>query len=634
MCGITGVVAFNQIGKFSLVNLEKATMAMSQRGPDDHGTYHDDFVGLGHRRLAIIDTSSKGHQPMQIPEGRYVISFNGEIFNYKELRQELIGKGFKFYSETDTEVILRLYELEGKNCLQKLNGFFALAIYDTKEKSVLIARDRMGIKPLLYFQDDDKLLFASEMKAMMKYGSDWQIDKDALNSYFQLNYIPAPLSILKGVKKLLPGHLIEINGRTVNIEKYYDIPESDTNPNNNSYEENCKEVIKLLDESVQKRMIADVPLGSFLSGGIDSSIITALASRHTANFNTFSIGFKDNAFFDETAYAKLVADKFKTNHTVFSLDVDDLYSHIDGIVDYIDEPFADSSAILVNILTKETRKHMTVALSGDGADEIFSGYNKHAAWMKSEQGSLTNNAISALHPIASFLPKSRSGFLSNKLRQVEKFGRGLKMNPADRYWFWASISSESEVNNLLKTDWHASDTLQDCKYDWLEPMNNYKDFNDFLRTDTGLVLPNDMLQKVDLMSMSNSLEVRVPFLDHKVVEFAFSLSPDQKINDKMRKRILQDAFRDILPAELYNRPKKGFEVPLLDWLRKGLRSQLDKHVFNEAYLQEQNIFNVQTIMKLKSKLLSFNPGDSHSKVWALFVFQKWYKNYFENQANN
>jgi len=356
-----------------------------------------------------------------------------------------------------------------------------------------------------------------------------------------------------------------------------------------------------------------------------------LASRHTDNFNTFSIGFKDNAFFDETAYAKLVADKFKTNHTVFSLGSDDLYNYIDGIVDYIDEPFADSSAILVNILTKETRKHMTVALSGDGADEIFSGYNKHAAWIKSMQDSMTNNAISTLHPIASLLPKSRSGFLSNKLRQVEKFGKGLKMNEADRYWFWASISSEAEVNNLLKNEWHASDALQDCKNDWLEPMNSYIDFNDFLRTDTGLVLPNDMLQKVDLMSMSNSLEVRVPFLDHKVVEFAFSLSPDQKINDKMRKRILQDAFRDILPAELYNRPKKGFEVPLLDWLRKGLRIQLDELVFNESYLEAQNIFNVQTVMKLKSKLHSFNPGDSHSKVWALFVFQKWHKNYFENQ---
>ncbi len=629
MCGITGVVAFNELGKFSMVNLEKATFALSQRGPDDHGTYHDNFVGLGHRRLSVIDTSNMGHQPMQIPEGRYVISFNGEIYNYKELRKGLIDKGIKFYSETDTEVLLRLYELEGKKCLQKLNGFFAFAIYDTVEKSTFIVRDRMGIKPLLYMLDDDKLIFASEMKAIMKYASDWSIDKKALNTYFQLNYIPAPLTILQGVKKLLPGHYIEINQGQVNIEKYYEIPSPSTYEHSNSYEDNCSKLIDILDESVQKRLVADVPLGSFLSGGIDSSVITALASRHVDDFKTFSIGFKDNPFFDETHYAQLVADKFKTNHTVFSLSSDDLYSHIDAIVDYIDEPFADSSAILVNILTKETRKEMTVALSGDGADEIFSGYNKHAAWLKSEQDSYTNTLISALHPIASALPKSRSGFVSNKLRQVEKFGKGLSMNRADRYWYWASISSQQQVDDLLAPQWKEHNDISAYKNDWLAPMIDYQDFNDFLRTDTQLVLTNDMLQKVDLMSMSNNLEVRVPFLDHNVVEFAFSLSPDQKINEQMRKRILQDAFREILPTELYNRPKKGFEAPLLDWLKKGLKSQLDELVFNEEYIREQGIFNVATLMKLKAKLFSYNPEDAHSKVWALFVFQRWYKNFME-----
>lgn len=632
MCGITGVVAFNEAGKLSMENLEKSTFALSQRGPDDHGIYNHGLVGFGHRRLAIIDTSKMGHQPMRVPEGRYVITFNGEIYNYKILKQELIQKGIKFYSETDTEVILRLFETEGKKCLQRLNGFFALAIYDTVEKSVLIARDRMGIKPLLYHQDVDKFLFASEMKAIMKYSNDWEIDKNALNSYFQLNYIPAPLSIIKGVKKLLPGHTIEIKNGAVSIERYYEIPSPSSYDVSHTYEENCDRLIDLLESSVQKRLVADVPLGSFLSGGIDSSIITALASRHVSNFNTFSIGFKDAPFFDETHYAKLVADKFKTNHTVFSLSIEDMYAHIDGIVDYIDEPFADSSAILVNILTKETRKHMTVALSGDGADEIFSGYNKHAAWMKSEQSSFLNKAVSALHPMVNALPKSRSGSISNKLRQAEKFGKGLKMNKADRYWFWATISSQQEVSTLLKPEWHASAELFIIKDDWLAPMKNYNDFNDFLRTDTELVLPNDMLQKVDLMSMSNSLEVRVPFLDHNVVDFAFNLSPDQKINDKMRKRILQDAFRDVLPAELYNRPKKGFEVPLLDWLRKGLRDQLDELVFNPSYLEEQDIFNVNSVMKLKTQLLSYNPGDVHMKIWALFVFQKWYGNFFNKAA--
>lgn len=623
MCGITGIAAFNEIGRFNLTNLESATTALAKRGPDDHGTYDDYFVGLGHRRLSIIDTSRMGHQPMQVPEGRYVITFNGEIYNYKVLRKELEAKGVKFYSETDTEVLLQLYTHEGSDCLKKLDGFFAFAIYDTIEKSLFIARDRLGIKPLLYYQDEDKFLFSSELKSLMKYSSDWQMDQTALNIYFQLNYIPAPLCILKGVKKLLPGESITIKDGKVSQEKYYEIPRKGTSQYKNDFESNKKELIDLLDASVQNRLVSDVPLGAFLSGGIDSSVITALASQYVPDLKTFSIGFSDAPYFDETSYANMVADKFKTNHTVFSLTLDDLYSHIEEIVDSIDEPFADSSAIPVFILSHETRKHATVALSGDGADEIFSGYNKHSAWLKSEEDSFLSKVAPLIYPVANIFPKSRSGKVGNLMRQVVRFTEGLDMNPAERYWFWAAISRQTEVNAILKNPSSEDSRLSHINT-WLTDMNSYRDFNDFLRTDTRLVLPNDMLHKVDLTSMANSLEVRVPFLDHKVVEFAFSIPPEHKITRGIRKKILQEAFRHILPKELYKRPKKGFEVPLLDWLRKGLKTDLEQCVFDRNLLADQGIFDHQEVNGLKGKLFSMNPGDSPAKVWALYVFQKWY----------
>lgn len=628
MCGITGIAAFNEIGRFNLTNLESATTALAKRGPDDHGTYDDYFVGLGHRRLSIIDTSPMGHQPMQVPEGRYVLTFNGEIYNYKALRKELEAKGVKFYSETDTEVLLQLYTHEGRDCLKKLDGFFAFAIYDTQDKSLFIARDRLGIKPLLYYQDDDKFLFSSELKSLMKYSSDWKIDQTALNIYFQLNYIPAPLCILQGVKKLLPGECVTISNGHVIVDQYYELPHVSSSEYKNDFESNKKELIDLLDKSVQSRLVSDVPLGAFLSGGIDSSVITALASQYVPDLNTFSIGFSDAPYFDETNYANLVADKFKTNHTVFSLSLDDLYSHIGEIVDSIDEPFADSSAIPVYILSHETRKHATVALSGDGADEIFSGYNKHSAWLKSEEDSFFSKVAPLIHPITNIFPKSRSGKVGNLMRQVVRFAEGLDMNPAERYWFWAAISRQSEVNAILQNPTPEDSRLSHINT-WLSDMNSYRDFNDFLRTDTRLVLPNDMLHKVDLMSMANSLEVRVPFLDHQVVEFAFSIPPEHKIDRGIRKKILQEAFRHILPKELYKRPKKGFEVPLLDWLRKGLKTDLEQCVFDRDLLANQGIFDHQEVNGLKGKLFSMNPGDSPARVWALYVFQKWYKKHFD-----
>ena len=632
MCGITGIFAFNLVGKFNRINISAATQSLSKRGPDFQDIYLDDWVGLGHRRLSIIDTSTIANQPMWDESRRYCIIFNGEIFNYQELKKELINQGTPFFSQSDTEVLLKLYIREKENCLDKINGFFSFCIYDKQEQSFFIARDRFGIKPLLYLHDEDKFLFASEMKSILHYGIDKELDYTSLHTYLQLNYIPSPNTIFKKVKKLLPGHYLTIVNSQLSIAKYYTVPYDSESANSNSISyETAKAKLKgLLEASVQRRLVADVPLGAFLSGGVDSSVVTALASKHKPDLHTFSIGFKDEKFFDETEYARLVANHFKTDHTVFSLTNNDLYEHVHSVLDYIDEPFADSSAINVYILSKETRKYATVALSGDGADELLGGYNKHDAFDRIIRKGWKENAVASLLPLWKLLPKSRNNSLANKARQLQRFGEGMRLSSKDRYWQWAgyahevaalNLFSESSKQNFIQAEY---DTL---KSSLLSSIPDREVINDVLFTDTQLVLPNDMLTKVDLMSMANSLEVRVPFLDFEVVNFIFSLPGEFKIQSGLRKRILQDAFKDILPAKLYHRPKKGFEVPLLKWLRKEMKTLIVDDLLSEKLIREQNIFEYAEIEKLKKKLFSSNPEDIHARIWGLVVFQWWWKKY-------
>ncbi len=633
MCGITGIFAFNEVGRFNMINLAKATGAISSRGPDNQGLFNDYFVGLGHRRLSIIDTSSDGNQPMSDVSGRYTIVFNGEIYNFQELRQQLEGQGVSFNSKTDTEVLLNLFIREKEQCLEKLNGFFVFSIYDNEEKTMFIARDRMGIKPLLYFSDDDKFIFASEMKSLLAYGIQKEIDFTSLSQYLQFNYIPAPHSMLKGVKKLMPGHYMKIKGRDIQIESYYKIPYDKENPplQNISYDKQKEKLVELLDESVRKRLVSDVPLGTFLSGGIDSSVITALASKHVDKLNTFSIGYKDEKFFDETKYANIVAKKFDTNHTVFSLSNRDLYEHLHDVLDYFDEPFADSSAIAVYILSKETKKNVTVALSGDGADEMFSGYNKHAAALKAINGGSSALLINQLLPLWKVLPKSRNSALGNKVRQLQRFAEGMQLSNQERYWKWASLASINQAEEILSDTSRTlieKEAFKSRKREILKHIKGTSNISDLLYTDMQLVLTNDMLTKVDMMSMANSLEIRVPFLDHNLVAFAFQLPDDSKINKQMKKRILQDAFRDVLPKELYKRPKHGFEVPLLKWFRGDLKSLIENDLLEEKFIAAQGIFNYNGIKKLKQQLFSSNPEDVHARIWGLIVFQWWWKKYF------
>jgi asparagine synthase (glutamine-hydrolysing) len=631
MCGIAGFINFDlQQLSGDFVALDKAIASLNLRGPDfQKSEAVSSQVGLAHARLSIIDTSNAANQPMHSYSERYTIVFNGEIYNYLELKHQLEKeKGEVFRTSSDTEVILRMYHHHGKECLSFFNGFFAFAIHDKQSNEVFIARDRMGIKPLIFAKTDTSVYFASEMKAMMAFNIKRDIDFVSLQQYFQFNYIPSPSTIFKGVYKLKPGHYLMVTKHgAIQEEQYYEIPKT-TSYLNLSYQEAQASLRKILESSVQRRLVADVPLGSFLSGGIDSSIIATIASKHKKNLNTFSIGFKDNPYFDETAYADLVAKKIKSNHTVFSLSNKDLFESLNEILDYIDEPFADSSAIPVYILSKKTRQEATVALSGDGADEIFGGYNKHKAEYQVQQKSLMNKFVGLGLPLWKVMPKSRHGKIGNTFRQLERFAEGQKLSTPERYWRWCSFTAESYSHDLLKENLQGTQPVfQARKDEILKHFSESGDINETLYTDMNLVLVNDMLTKVDLMSMANSLEVRVPFLDHELVDFAFQLPSSYKVNKDGRKTILKDAFREDLPQELYSRNKMGFEVPLLQWFRTDLRSLIMDNLLEDQFIKDQNIFKEETIKDLKRQLFSNNPGEIHAQIWALIVFQKWYKKY-------
>ena len=626
MCGIAGIYAVTPEGaeKFPLVN--DAVRLLSRRGPDCQKVYADKRVCLGHARLSVIDLSEKANQPMHDSTGRYTIVYNGEVFNYRRLREKLIEKGYKFSSESDAEVVLYQYINDGPKCLDKFVGFFAFAIYDKVDDVLFIARDRMGQKPLLYWQGHDRIVFASEMKAMMALDVPRKLDMTSLFAYLQFNYVPSPDTIFENVKKLNPGHyLIVTNGQAKEV-RYYSIPYNYSNLEVMDYEHAQRMLRELIEQSVAERLAADVPVGAFLSGGIDSSVIVAEATKHVDQLDTFSIGYADEPFFDETNYAQLVADKFHTNHHVFKLTNNDLFGCLYNVLDYLDEPYADSSAIAVNILSRETRKHVTVALSGDGADEVFGGYNKHLAHYRALKGGLANTLVRMASPLYEMLPQSRNTKFSNKIRQLNRFAKGLKLSEQDRYMAWASLMDEDTASRMLNRKVLIQDNNR-RKFNIISCIRDDKQIGDILYADMQLVLVSDMLFKVDMMSMAESLEVRSPFLDHRLVNFAFSLPCNYLVNSRRRKMILQDAYRQQLPLELYNRPKHGFEVPLLNWFRGELRSTIETDYLNDDFIREQNIFNPEMVRQLKEQMFSKSPADSQAHVWALIVFQHWWKKY-------
>ncbi|MCQ2960501.1 MAG: asparagine synthase (glutamine-hydrolyzing) [Bacteroidales bacterium] len=621
MCGISGIFSFSDSAKQYQSFVERSIATLRKRGPENQSVVCKNNVALGHARLAILDTTAAGNQPFTEKSGRYTIVYNGEFYNYRDFYAELHADGITCNSSSDTEVLLYLYCKYGRECMQKINGFFAFAIYDSQEKTLFVARDRMGIKPLYYIQTDSFFGFSSELKGIMEFPFERVLNSKALFSYLQLMYVPAPMTMLQDVHKLEPGCSLFVTQNGVEERRYFSL-EQEIDNLHCSYEDAQHLLVEKLTESVQKRLISDVPLGTFLSGGIDSSVVSTIASRYVDNLQTFSIGFKDNPFIDETKFARLVAKKIHSQHTEIQIDNKTLEESVYDILNSIDEPFADSSSIAVHVLCNKVKPHVTVALSGDGADELFAGYHKHMAHYRQMNSPILNSIISKASPLLKQLPQSRSNAIFNMFRKMSKYAEVAGMQIDEMYLRLCSFTPYEQVFQELQNP--------DSDLSWLKmkycKFPEKATINDVLLADQKLVLANDMLTKVDRMSMENSLEVRTPFLDHTFVKFVNSLPVEYKINGTMKKRILQDAFRNDLPIELYNRSKKGFEVPLQMWCKEAFLD-LENQLLSSSFLKQQNIFNVGAIGRIVESSKLYSQSFAPMQVWALLVFQSWWKRY-------
>lgn len=614
MCGIVGTYKFH--GEFQdLDALKHATESLQHRGPDSSGTFIHGGVGLGHRRLSIIDTSEAGAQPFTEDSGRYTIVFNGEIYNYRALREELKAKGHTFRSDCDTEVLLKGYAEHGAAVMQKLNGFFAFAIYDKSDNSLFLARDRFGIKPLYWSEHNGAFHFASELKALIKLGIQKELDSSSLAMLLQLSYIPAPYSIFKGTHKLLPGHSILVKNGQIKVERYYDPRTARSIVVSNDPEAQLRE---LMERSVERRLISDVPLGSFLSGGVDSSIIAAIAAKKVNGFKTFSIGFPEHPKYDESGYAEEVARYIGSDHTSFLIQEEDLKAHYMKVVEHLDEPFADSSTIPVSVLSQMTKQHVSVALSGDGADEVFSGYNKHRAEWKLRNGGLSVAAVKGLSSLWSGMKGERGSKSGDLFRKLDRFAKGSKMSNRDRYWQWASFTDQKMALSLMVEKPKVKE-LQE-RLDNIMGYSDPTDLNELLLNDIMNVLPNDMLKKVDSMSMAHSLEVRTPFLDHEVVEFANALPVERKFGNGDLKSILRNAYRNQLPEQVFKRPKHGFEVPLQKWFEGPMYEWVENTLSEDLGILDQ-----AQLRPLLEGLKKGQAGDTQATIHALSVLQTWWK---------
>lgn len=620
MCGFAAIAGFNDKGKERFGSIRECSVLLKHRGPDNQQFIIDGNFAMAHARLSIIDLSAASNQPFVSADGRFTMVFNGEVFNYKVLRDELKRKGQVFKSDGDVEVLLNLYREFGKDGLNKVNGFFAFFLYDKQTDTFFAARDRFGVKPFYYYADENYFACASELRSLKHITGANEIDRSALFAYLQLTYVPEKTTILKDLHKLGPGHCITIQNKKVKIEKYYSLqlPQQYAEVKNEN-----KAFVELLESAIEARLVSDVPVGSFLSGGIDSSVITALASKQNKNLKTFSIGFGGNKHFDESVYAEVVAKKYHTDHHTFHLTEAEAEGELDNFFNSIDEPFADSSAFNVFILSQKTKQHVKVVLSGDGADELFAGYNKHRAeWMIRNQRAKTlllknSGAFSKL------IPASRNSKLANKARQLQRFAAGAKLSAGERYWRWASFYDEKSAARIMNLGESERNNFNSLKNEYKKLIS--EDYNSVLLADMNLVLPGDMLVKVDRMSMAHGLEIRNPFLDYRMVEFAFSLKASSKIDGRSQKKIIKESCSHLLPAEILHRKKHGFETPVHQWLGGVLRAKIDELCLDKNFIQQQGLFDHNEIQSLVKKALSANAGDSTSVVWSLLIFNHWYK---------
>ena len=629
MCGISGFHVFGNYKEFDKdAKIKEITDILWHRGPDASGFWNSekDKIYLGHRRLSILDLSDNGIQPMLSNNGRYVITFNGEIYNFGKLRKELETKfNIRFYNNTDTQVILELVSVFGiRSTLKKLEGMFALAIWDKEKKSLFLTRDRFGEKPLFYYLDNNILVFSSELKSINLFFKSGQLDVnyDSCNYYSVLGYIPAPLTIYKKVYKVMPAEILEIKGSIVKQEKYWNIDKKIDNKNNNSFEENLHQVDQLLNDSIKKMMIADVEVGCFLSGGVDSSVIATLMQKNSnKKIKTFTVGFSEKKY-NEADFARKIADYIGSDHNEIIVSMDDMIKNIDGIVDQYDEPFSDSSCLPTDLISNFASKKLKVVLSGDGGDEIFLGYNRYlyAKKIKFLSDILSKGKRSSLKKIIDFFPVNLLDYLSSPFQKsFGLHGFSHKM-----------MKLSNIINYETNTDFYKRLSILDNTklgqfLDGSEKIfSNYNDMNlieSVQRNDIDYYLLNDILTKVDRASMVNSLEVRSPFLDHNLVERVFAMPMTHKMKGNQQKILLKELLGKYLPKKLFIRPKMGFGIPIEEWLKQEkMIKYCDNIFFNINWSSIGYEKKKMAEIWINYKKFRNSPA---SKIWSYLISGMW-----------
>ena len=626
MCGICGVVQFNGLNPDSDLVVRKMADKLLHRGPDDFGYYGDALCAFGFRRLSIIDLKT-GHQPIANEDETIWIVFNGEIYNFQELRARLEKSGHHFRTRTDTEVIVHAYEEYGVDCLKYFRGMFAIAIWDRTNQRIFLARDRLGKKPLYYYYSNERIVFASELKSIVQFpGVPRDIDLNSLNIYLTYGYIQPPHSIFKGINKLSPGSYLELSlpERRLVVDRYWKL---NFEPKENITEESAQsQVRQTVEEAVRLRMISDVPLGVMLSGGIDSTIVTGIMSKaSTQPIKTFSIGF-DELDYNELPFARLVAERFKTDHHELIVRPK-IAEIIPEVVYYLDEPMDDSSAIPTYLVARMARQHVTVALNGDGADESFSGYSRYGDILRSLQTAnfLPRKLNKVLATIFEWIPRNVDvGRLAARTRTLLEINHlSLGEFVLRNYQRWSCVERQSLFRPEIWKDLNGEGPLfpEKILHDYFQTYLSTDAIDQMLAIDTEMYLPGDLLVKMDRMSMGNSLEARSPFLDQEVIALAARLPGDMKRRGRNGKIILKKAFSDLIPAPILTRPKHGFRIPLGLWLKNDLKNMLNdillsKNAHSLEYFERESISNL--LSDHQSGIQNF-----HSKIWNLLVLELW-----------
>ncbi|MFA5089595.1 MAG: asparagine synthase (glutamine-hydrolyzing) [Candidatus Omnitrophota bacterium] len=636
MCGICGIIDYGRESNLGPGLINGMCAKMTHRGPDEGGAYVENnaypAVGLGHRRLKIIDLSGSARQPMCNEDKKIWIVFNGEIYNFKELKEGLLERGHKFISHSDTEVIIHLYEEEGRDCVKKLRGMFAFAIWDSNNKQLFLARDRLGKKPLLYSYKNGVFSFASEFMSLIASGNmSRDINLHTIPDYLTYGYIPAPESIYQDVHKLLPGHTLLLKDKIVDIERYWQLDY--TKKNNIPFQEAARQAGDMLKEAVSIRLYSDVPLGAFLSGGIDSSTVVGLMAGLSSGkkVKTFSIGFNDKDF-DELKYAKIIAQSFDTEHREFIVKPNAV-DILPELVERYGEPYSDSSCIPTYYVAKMTRQYVTVALNGDGGDELFAGYERYRAIYLSRWYSRTPFLLRSrfIEPIINGIP--HYPHTKNKMSRLKRFIRGASLSLPKRYLRWVSVCDTDFQNRLYSQEFKNSLSNSNPER-LLLPFFNHSEGQELidmlLCADTNTYLPNDLLVKMDIATMANSLEARSPFLDHRLIEFVVSLKADFKMRWFIKKYLLKNIIKDFIPSKIISRPKMGFGVPVGSWFRNDLKDLLTGTLLSQRCLR-RGYFNKEFIQWIVKQHLE-EKADYTYQLWALLMLELWHNRFIDNHA--